>query len=115
MSAKTATATAKKNSPGTQSTKAAKPPKLSRLIQPADLSIEEWQIALRRQYGQEQNFALRNIGDQKIFSDFEITNPTSRGVYRVAIRSEFFFAVAVAVLADIVLFLSGVHSRSRDG
>ncbi|MGC8539982.1 MAG: DEAD/DEAH box helicase [Phycisphaerae bacterium] len=88
MPAKTAIATEKKNRPGTKATKAAKPPKLSRLIQPADLSLEEWQIALRRQYGQEQNFALRNIGDQKIFSDFEITNPTSRGVYRVAIRGE---------------------------
>ena len=82
MHAKTATAASKKNRPAA---KAAKPPKLSRLIRPAELSMEEWQIALRRQYGQEQNFVLRNIGDQEIFSDFEITNPTTRGVYRVAI------------------------------
>ena len=88
MPAKTATAASKKNRPASKTAKAAKPPKLSRLIRPAELSMEEWQIALRRQYGQEQNFVLRNIGDQEIFSDFEITNPTTRGVYRVAIRGE---------------------------
>lgn len=68
--------------------KAAKPVKLSRLIKPTEMSLEEWQIALRRQYGQEQIFTLRNLGDQAVFSDFEITNPTSGGVYRVAIRGE---------------------------
>jgi superfamily II DNA or RNA helicase len=88
MPAKAATATAKRNQPGTKASKPSKPPKLSRLIRPADLSMEEWQIALRRQYGQEQNFALRNMGEQEIFSDFEITNPATRGVYRVAIRGE---------------------------
>ena len=68
--------------------KSAQPVKLSRTSRPANLSLEDWQIALRRQYGQEQNFGLRNLGEQSVFSDFEITNPVSGGVYRVAIRGE---------------------------
>ena len=68
--------------------KSPQPVKLSRTTRPANLSLEDWQIALRRQYGQEQNFGLRNLGEQSVFSDFEITNPVSGGVYRVAIRGE---------------------------
>lgn len=71
-----------------KSAKAAKSPKLSRLVQPAKMGLEEWQIALRRQYGQEQIFDLRNTGSQKVFSDFQVTNPTTNGTYRVAIRGE---------------------------
>ena len=69
-----------------KSEKPVKPVKLSRQVPPADMSLEQWQIALRRQYGREQTFGLRNLGDQKVFSDFEIGNPASGGVYRVAIR-----------------------------
>ena len=85
MSATSANAKVKNHRP---KAKAAKPVKLSRLIKPAEMSLEEWQIALRRQYGLEQVFSLRNLGDQAVFSDFEITNPASGGVYRVAIRGE---------------------------
>ncbi len=65
-----------------------KPAKVSHLVQPAKMGLEEWQIALRRQYGQEQIFGLRNTGSQKVFSDFQVTNPTTNGTYRVAIRGE---------------------------
>ena len=68
--------------------KSAQPVKLSRTHRPPNLSLEDWQIALRRQYGQEQKFGMRNLGEQSVFSDFEITNPVSGGVYRVAIRGE---------------------------
>lgn len=59
---------------------------MSRLHQPATLSLEEWQIALRREYGRDQQFKLRNVGAEPIFSEFVITNPDSRNTYRVAIR-----------------------------
>ncbi len=62
--------------------------KLSHLHKPANLSLEQWQIALRRQYGREQKFDLKNRGPDPVFSDFEITNPASGGVYRVAIRGQ---------------------------
>ena len=63
-----------------------KPKKLSRVKKPADMSLGDWQVALRRQFGAEQKFGFKNIGDGEIFSEFEVTNPESKGTYRVAIR-----------------------------
>src|SRR5438270_357485 len=55
--------------------KARKEPRFSRLHKPEGMSLEDWQIALRRQFGREQNFLLKNLGDEPIFSEFEVTNP----------------------------------------
>jgi superfamily II DNA or RNA helicase len=63
-----------------------KAPKLSRLHKPADMSLEDWQIELRRQFGRAQGFRLANVGDHAIFSLFEVTNPQSQNTYRVQIR-----------------------------
>ena len=57
--------------------KPAKKVKVSRLHKPADMSLEEWQIELRRQFGREQNFELKNLGEHPVFSEFEVTNPQS--------------------------------------
>ncbi len=61
-------------------------PRLSRLHPPTDMAPEAWQTALRRQYGREQKFALENTGTEPVFSEFRVTNATSHGHYRVAIR-----------------------------
>jgi len=68
--------------------KAAKKSKTPYYHKPDELSFEEWQIALRREFGQEQQFIMQNTGDHPVFSDFEITNPFSNSTYKVAIRSE---------------------------
>ncbi len=60
--------------------------KLSHLRRPAGLSPEAWQRQLRRQFGREQKFKVENVGDEPVFSEFRVTNPTSGGSYRVAIR-----------------------------
>jgi hypothetical protein len=52
------------------------------------MSLEAWQVALRRQFAQEQKFRVKNIGAQPIFSEFHATNPQSGKTYRVAIRGE---------------------------
>src|SRR5205823_2764489 len=89
-----ATSTAPPNSHGTtrkhgkkrkKGRKAAKA-KLSRLVKPPEMSLEEWQIELRRQFGREVKYRLANIGDQPIFSEFQVTNPQSGRDYRVTIR-----------------------------
>src|SRR5262245_27206294 len=61
-------------------------PKLSRLQKPAGMSLEEWQTELRRQFGREQKFKLKNLGDHPALSEFQVTNPQSRSSYRVTIR-----------------------------
>jgi len=63
-----------------------KPKRISRLRKPDDMSLEQWQVALRRQFGPEQDFKLKNVGNEPIFSEFEVTNPETKGTYRVAIR-----------------------------
>lgn len=60
--------------------------KVSRLRKPEGLSLEAWQTELRRQFGREQGFSIRNIGDDPIFSEFLVTNRESGNTYRVAIR-----------------------------
>ncbi|MFO0969426.1 MAG: hypothetical protein U0793_28040 [Gemmataceae bacterium] len=51
---------------------------LSRQSRPADMSLEEWQIELRRQFGRQQSFQLKNLGDYPIFSEFQVANPQSK-------------------------------------
>jgi hypothetical protein len=65
---------------------ARRPRKVSRLRKPADLSLSEWQIALRREYGRAAKFRMKNLGDEPVFSNFQVTNPESGGRYRVAIN-----------------------------
>lgn len=57
-------------------------------FKPEGMSYEDWQIELRKQFGINQNFILKNIGSHPIYSDFEITNPQSKKTYKIAIRSE---------------------------
>jgi superfamily II DNA or RNA helicase len=52
------------------------------------MSLEDWQIGLRRQFGRDQQFDIVNVGDHPFFSEFEITNPQSKNSYRVAIRGQ---------------------------
>ncbi|NOZ67795.1 MAG: DEAD/DEAH box helicase [Deferribacteres bacterium] len=68
--------------------KKAKPIKLRvpRTYKPDDLGLEEWQRILRKQYGVQQNFKLKNIGDHPIFSEFLLTNPESGKTYKIAVR-----------------------------
>jgi len=60
--------------------------KISRSRRPEEMSLESWQVALRRQFGRAQNFKLKNVGDEPFFSEFEVTNPDSERTYRVAVR-----------------------------
>ena len=53
---------------------------------PDEMSLEAWQVALRRQYADMQRFAVRNVGNEPVFSEFKVTNPETKRTYRVAIR-----------------------------
>jgi len=52
------------------------------------MSLEEWQVALRREYGRGQSFEIRNLGTEQFFSEFAVTNPDTGRTYRVAIRGK---------------------------
>jgi superfamily II DNA or RNA helicase len=59
---------------------------VSRTRKPEDMSLEEWQIVLRREFGRKQDFSYKNLGSEKFFSEFAVTNPKTLRTYRVAIR-----------------------------
>ncbi len=54
---------------------------------PEILSFDEWQIGLRRQFAQQQQFKSKNLGQHPVFSDFEVQSAGSPRAYKVAIRS----------------------------
>lgn len=61
--------------------------KVSYYRKPENLTTEEWQIALRKQFALKQEFDIINTKDEKVFSDFLVYNPQSEKEYKVAIRS----------------------------
>ncbi len=63
-------------------------PKVSYYQQPKEMSIDEWQIALRRQFAEMKKFEVKNIGSRNVFSDYTIYNPETDKTYKVAIRSK---------------------------
>jgi superfamily II DNA or RNA helicase len=77
---------ARRPAPEEPQAKKRRPAKLSRLHKPEGMSLEDWQIELRRQFGREQNYRLENVGEHPIFSAFHVSNPQSQSTYRVHIR-----------------------------
>lgn len=73
-----------------QSKKSAKsaPKKTPRTRKPEEMSLEAWQIALRREFGREQDFHSENLGEDPLFSEFAVTNPASGRTYRIAVRGQ---------------------------
>ena len=50
------------------------------------MELRDWQIGLRQQYGEKQEFELTNEGDHRVWSDFFVHNAERNSNYRVAIR-----------------------------
>jgi SNF2 family DNA or RNA helicase len=62
--------------------------KVSYLRKPDNLTLEEWQYALRKQYAEKHYFKIRNKGTHLVFSDFDVYNPETKLTYKVALRSK---------------------------
>ncbi len=48
--------------------------------------LREEQIDIRRRRAAAEQFRIQNLGRNRVFSDYQITNPASGGQYRVSIR-----------------------------
>jgi SNF2 family DNA or RNA helicase len=48
--------------------------------------LRETQIDLRRRRAEEGNFQIQNLGRNRVFSDYQVTNPATGGQYTVQIR-----------------------------
>jgi len=71
-----------------KSRKKKKEKKISYTRKPDDLTLDQWQAALRKQFGKQTKFKLTNLGEHPIFSDFMILNPETGSQYKIAIRSQ---------------------------
>ena len=58
------------------------------LSKPPQMDLHDWQLALRRQAGDEQRLIVRNLGPDPVFSEFAVRNPATKKAYRVVIRGE---------------------------
>lgn len=67
--------------------RAKKPAKTPRTRKPEHMTLEQWQIALRSEFGRAQKFRLKNLGEHPVFSEFDVFNPQTQRSYRVAVRS----------------------------
>jgi superfamily II DNA or RNA helicase len=61
-------------------------PKLSRTKRPDGMPLEEWQIGLRKEFGRSQDFEMKNLGEEPIFSEFLVRNSQSQSSYTVIVR-----------------------------
>jgi SNF2 family DNA or RNA helicase len=66
--------------------KKARPQTLSINKKPSDMSLDQWQILLRKQYAEKISFQVKNITGDPIFADYTVYNPLTTKTYRVSIR-----------------------------
>ena len=62
--------------------------KVSHVRKPEGLSLEEWQVALRKKIAAEQRMSVKNVGAHPVFSTFKVKNPATDKTYRVVISGE---------------------------
>jgi hypothetical protein len=63
--------------------------KISHLIRPGGMALEQWQIVLRKQVARELSLRIKNTGDHPVFSTFNVHNPATQKSYSVFIGGEF--------------------------
>ncbi len=60
---------------------------LSNIRKPTDMTVEQWQIGLRKQIAEKTDLKFSNIGDGIVFSDYKVYNASTKNNYKVALRS----------------------------
>ncbi|MCZ2100771.1 MAG: DEAD/DEAH box helicase [Chitinophagales bacterium] len=60
--------------------------KVSYYRKPDDMTADQWQIALRKQFAESQHYVVKNIGSGEVFSDYSVYNENAESIYKVAIR-----------------------------
>ena len=63
--------------------------RLSNTIKPADMGLEEWQVALRRQQAQREHFVISELGALFSPGEYQVRNPRSRSQYKVIYRGAY--------------------------
>ena len=62
-------------------------PKISHTRKPADMTDMHWQIVLRQQIAAEESFTITKVGDEVVFTDYDVFSVKTGVVYKTALRS----------------------------
>lgn len=61
-------------------------PKVSQLLRPEKMSLEEWQVLLRKQAAQRELLDIVPVNRKQALGDFNVRNPQTDYLYKVAFR-----------------------------
>ena len=62
---------------------------MSNTIKPAEMGLEEWQVALRSQQAQREHFLISETSAQFSPGEYQVRNPRSRNQYKVIYRGAY--------------------------
>lgn len=62
--------------------------KLSDVVKPDNMTVEEWQMALRQQSARDEVFAISAVDEKMAPGEYSVRNPNTRQTYKVVYRGE---------------------------
>lgn len=62
--------------------------RVSAIVKPQELSLEDWQARIRKQAAFDECFSVKNTGNHPVFTTYQVSNAKTNNVYRVEIRGE---------------------------
>ncbi len=63
-------------------------PKISWMVKPDGMTLEEWQRALRKQIAGEETMAVAAVDEKNLPGEYEVKNPQTKQTYKVVYRGE---------------------------
>ncbi len=60
---------------------------MSHTRKPAGITDVQWQIILRRQIAEDENFTIQKLSDGLVFGDYKVDSSKTSNTYKVALRS----------------------------
>lgn len=60
---------------------------MSHTRKPAGITDVQWQIILRRQIAEDENFTIQKLSDGLVFGDYKVDSSKTLNTYKVALRS----------------------------
>ena len=67
---------------------AARIPKISWVVKPDGMTLEEWQRSLRKQIAGEETMAVAAVDEKNLPGEYEVKNPQTKQTYKVVYRGE---------------------------
>ncbi|MGM9714434.1 MAG: DEAD/DEAH box helicase, partial [Prevotella sp.] len=63
-------------------------PKMNNVVKPQSMSLEEWQVALRKQQAEKEVFAISQVDEEYCPGEYRVANALTRNEYKVVYRGK---------------------------